>query len=150
MSAIDAAAVGSAAAEPTPPAPPVPLVITSWLALAFVHLAVALTGFPRLYRLIGRWPTLGVAAASPDAARRVEDTCAAMTRARTYYFKYTWCLHSAAATVALLRLRGVPAQLVIGVRRIPFRAHAWVEVDRRIVMNNQRNLDVNYRVITRC
>jgi transglutaminase superfamily protein len=150
MSAIDAAAVERSTSESAAPAPPAPLIIAAWLTLAFVHLVVALTGFPRLYRLIGRWRTWGAAAAGPDAARRVEDTCAAMTRARTYYFKYTWCLHSAAATVALLRLRGVPAQLVIGVRRIPFRAHAWVEVDRRIVMNNQRNLDVNYRVITRC
>lgn len=125
-----------------------PLVLIAWLSLAFIHCVVALTGFPRLYRMIARWPTSRLRSAERDAV--AVATCAAMKSARRYYFRYTWCLHSAAAAVALLRLRGVPAELVIGVRRIPFRGHAWVEVDGRVMMNGLRDLATNYSVITRC
>jgi len=33
----------------------------------------------------------------------------------------------------LLRRRGFPAKVVIGVRKIPFLAHAWVELEGQVV-----------------
>jgi hypothetical protein len=148
MSAIDTAAAPGASSSVALPAPPVHLFVSAWLLLAVIHVAVALGGFPRLYRLMARWPTRR--SARRDTSRQVADTCAAMVHARSFYFKHTWCLHSAAATVGLLRMRGLPAELVIGVRRMPFLAHAWVESDGRVVMNDRTNLLVHYRVITRC
>jgi hypothetical protein len=65
------------------------------------------------------------------------------------YLKHARCLQSAAVATCLLRLRGVAADLVIGVRRMPFTAHAWVEVDQTIVMNGRSNTRSLYTVIDR-
>ena len=43
------------------------------------------------------------------------------------------CLPYAAALGSILRAKGIDAYLVIGVRSIPFEAHAWIEVEGKIV-----------------
>jgi hypothetical protein len=43
------------------------------------------------------------------------------------------CLEQSLALYLLLRRRGVPAELRIGVQVYPFYAHAWVELDGRPV-----------------
>ena len=50
-----------------------------------------------------------------------------------WYWKQVLCLQRSAAITCLLRELGVPAQLVIGAQQIPFRAHAWVEVNGRVI-----------------
>ena len=108
------------------------LAVAGWCMLAGVDVALKVAGFHRFYKLVERCPTLG----SQPAHRRDEvarRTCTAVDRARTYYFKRAWCLQRAAASVCMLRLRGIPAELVIGVRKIPFCAHAWTEVGRAVV-----------------
>jgi hypothetical protein len=135
-----------ASASTTEPSPA--RILLAWCVLTLVHAFVVVAGFSRLYRVVHAWPTLGRAPA--NAPGYVDATCAALNRARVYCVKSTWCLHSAAAAVALLRSRGIPAEMVIGVRRIPFRAHAWVLADNRVVLNNRTRLDANYTVITRC
>lgn len=62
---------------------------------------------------------------APDIA----GTFVAVARAALWYPRATLCLPRAAAATRLLRRRGVPAKLVIGVRHTPFAAHAWVEID---------------------
>src|SRR5215213_2080876 len=96
----------------------------AWCLLALADVALKLLGFDRFYRMMRAWPTLGTADGAARAARTVRLP-AAVNRARTYYFKRAWCLQSAAAAVCLLRLCGVRAELVIGVRKLPFYAHAW-------------------------
>jgi hypothetical protein len=123
--------------------------VLAWCLLALADAAVGLLGFDRFYRLVRRWPTLG-SAAPQRREERVEAACAAVERARTWYFKHAWCLQSAAAAVFYLRLVGVRAELVIAVRRIPFLAHAWAEVDGRPVNNLEPRMDAIYRVIARC
>jgi hypothetical protein len=49
----------------------------------------------------------------------------------------------------LMRLRGWPAELVLGVRRMPFAAHAWVEVRGRVV-NDDPRVQRQYSVLERC
>lgn len=44
------------------------------------------------------------------------------------------CLPQAIAVATILRRHGVRGELVFGVRHHPFAAHAWVEVDGRIVL----------------
>lgn len=124
------------------------LACAAWGMLAFVDVALKVGGFHRFYRMVEKWPTLR----APSAERRdevVARTCAAMDRARVYYFKRAWCLQRAAATVCLLRLRGVRAELVIGVRKIPFAAHAWTEVEQ-VVVNDQRWVRTTYAEVSRC
>lgn len=124
------------------------LVAAGWCMLAFVDLALRLGGFHRFYRMVEAWP---VRRPLPAEARAetVRRSCAAVDRARVYYFKRAWCLQRAAASVCLLRLRGVPAELVIGVRKIPFSAHAWTEVER-VVVNDPANLRAVYAEMSRC
>lgn len=49
------------------------------------------------------------------------------------YPKQILCLKRSTVLVAMLRSRGVNARMVIGVQRLPFKAHAWVEVDGAIL-----------------
>jgi hypothetical protein len=49
------------------------------------------------------------------------------------------CLQRAVATVLLCRLRGSWPDWCTGVRTQPFRAHAWVEVNRRPVGEGEDN-----------
>jgi hypothetical protein len=43
----------------------------------------------------------------------------------------------------------VPAELVIGAQHMPFRAHAWVEVQGRVV-NDKSYTNEMYAVLDRC
>lgn len=132
-------------------APRVPAlrVAFAWWLLVLVDVALKLTGFQRFYRLIARWPTVGRVAAA-DRLRVARETSAAVDRAKVYYFKRAWCLQTAAAAVCFMRLRGVDAELVLGVRKIPFYAHAWAEVDGEIVNNAEPRLQPHLAEITRC
>jgi len=61
------------------------------------------------------------------------ELCRALDLACIWYGKKVLCLQRSAAATCLLRRHGIPAQLVIGTQQIPFNAHAWVEVDGRVV-----------------
>jgi|SRR5690349_21744882 Transglutaminase-like superfamily len=122
-------------------------VIVAWWLLVSMDLIARLLGFARLYAIIAACPTLPLRAGD---VHRVHETCVSVNRARGYYFKHAWCLQAAATTTCLLRLRGIAADFVVGVRKMPFEAHAWVEVDHQIVMNAKPNLRALYSVITRC
>ena len=79
----------------------------------------------------------------------VGQVCSAVDRACVWYRKEVLCLQRSAATTCLLRRHGVPAQLVIGAQQIPFKAHAWVEVDGRVV-NDKPYMREMYQVLERC
>ncbi|HYR11091.1 MAG TPA: lasso peptide biosynthesis B2 protein [Longimicrobium sp.] len=124
------------------------LVAAGWCMLAAVDVTLRVAGFHRFYRIVEKWPVLR----PTPAARRDEvarGTCTAVDRARVYYFKRAWCLQRAAASVCLLRLRGVHGEMVIGVRKIPFAAHAWTEVNGEIV-NDPAALRTTYAEMSRC
>jgi transglutaminase-like putative cysteine protease len=118
----------------------------AWGGLLAVDLFLRVAGFERFYKALRDCPTLGRPPKDPDAVLRI---CAAVDRAATYYFKHAWCLQRSAAAVCLLRLRGVAAELVIGVRKMPFAAHAWVEVDGQ-VLNNSPIVKESYVELDRC
>lgn len=105
-------------------------VARAWLALAATDLVMRLGGFRRLLGLLERAdrrdgdpPDEAVAA----AVSRTVDSAAAL------YYRKAWCLQRSAACAWLLRRRGFDARLVLGVRPMPFFAHAWVELDGRLV-----------------
>jgi len=124
------------------------LVFWAWCLLALLDVVLKIAGFNQFYRMIRVWPTIGK---TPLAARhdRGREGCNAVERARTYYFKRAFCLQAAAAAVCLLRCRGIPAELVIGVRKLPFYAHAWAELDGQVMINARPELETLYRVIAR-
>lgn len=118
----------------------------AFMALVCVDVTIKFTGFHRFYRALRAWPTLRRPPARADAVREI---CTAVDRAATFYFKRAWCLQRSATAVFLLRLRGFGAQLAIGVQKIPFYAHAWAELDGRVV-NDHPEVQKKYTVLERC
>ncbi len=61
-----------------------------------------------------------------------------MQRAIVLIRKFDWrsrldCLPRSLAVYWVLRRRGLPSELVMGVKKDPFGAHAWVEVDGDVI-----------------
>jgi hypothetical protein len=79
----------------------------------------------------------------------IQEICSAVDMASIWYWKEVLCLQRSAATACLLRQFGVPAEMVIGARQMPFKAHAWVEVDRQVV-NDKPYTPELYAVLDRC
>ena len=102
-------------------------VVVAWWALVAMD-ALSLFGFRPLYDVLRRMP---VGQAPPSNS--VAALASAVDEASIWYFKRVLCLQRSAALMALLRLRGIPARLVIGFRPVPLDSHAWVEVEGRIV-----------------
>lgn len=121
----------------------------AWGMLAVTDVVLTVAGFDRFYRLMSSWPTIR-AKDERDRTARARRVCGMVNRARMFYPKRAWCLQSAAVAVCLLRIGGIAAELVIGVRKVPFYAHAWVEVEGDIVMNARTGLGTLFTVIARC
>jgi Transglutaminase-like superfamily len=83
---------------------------------------------------------------SPDV---IQNICAAVDMACIWYWKEVLCLQRSAATACLLKAHGVPAEMVIGARQLPFRAHAWVEVNG-LVVNDKSYVREMYAVLDQC
>jgi len=79
----------------------------------------------------------------------IEAVCSAINLACIWYPKEVLCLQRSAATACLLRRYGISAQMIIGVRQMPFRAHAWVEVTGQVV-NDKPYTPEMYAVLDRC
>jgi hypothetical protein len=82
----------------------------------------------------------------PDALARI---CSAVDTACVWYWKEILCLQRSAATACLLKSAGLPARMVIGAQRMPFKAHAWVEVESRVV-NDKPYMREMYAVLDQC
>jgi Transglutaminase-like superfamily len=101
--------------------------------------------FNRLYQ---RVKTCSIHATRSRKPRQ-EDVLRAVDLACALYFKKVLCLQRAAATTCLLREAGIPAELVIGVRTLPYCAHAWVEVEGTVV-NDKSYTPQIYSALSRC
>lgn len=84
-----------------------------------------------------------------DSAGRAAEISSAVDLACIWYWKEALCLQRSAATACLMKRCGLPAHLVIGAQRMPFRAHAWVEVDGRVV-NDKPYMREMYSVLESC
>lgn len=85
----------------------------------------------------------------PDSRVPVDQICSAVDLACIWYWKQALCLQRSAATACLLKSYGVPAQMVLGAQQLPFKAHAWVEVEGRVV-NDKPYVSEMYTVLDRC
>ena len=121
------------------------LVLEAYLLLIRFDLYLARRNFPALYERVRSCPT-GKRAEAADA---IEQICSAMDMACIWYWKEALCLQRSAATACLLKRHGLPAQLVIGAQQMPFKAHAWVEADGRVV-NDKPYMPEIYAVLDRC
>lgn len=123
--------------------------VVAWLSLVVMDVVLRVGDVRRVIDVLTfvapRRPLSG-----EPARQRAHAICAAMDSARVLYPRHVRCLQSAAAAGVLLRLMNVNAEMVIGVRRVPFAAHAWVELEGEIVMNDRPRLSQLYTVIERC
>ena len=100
--------------------------------------------FRTLHSMVKRWKVSGQA--NEDTIGRV---CTAMNYACVFYPKQALCLQRSFVTTYLLRKHGVPAEMVLGAQKLPFKAHAWVEVDGRAI-NERSNVQATYAIWDRC
>jgi hypothetical protein len=99
-------------------------------------------------------PSTPTASTASTSALRHHDavvrTLRAVDRACMYSPVGMRCLARAAIATRLLRAKGFPAAMVIGVHRMPFTAHAWVEMHGAPLygfIDGERN--TTFRVIDR-
>ncbi len=117
---------------------------TAILGIATVNLVLRILGFHALCEAIKSWP-VNDRIVTTDGKLRV---CEAVNKAGSWYPRPSMCLQRSAVTTCLLRQSGVAAELVIGCRKIPFGAHAWVEVGGEIA-NDKRQVQEFYKVLSR-
>ena len=85
----------------------------------------------------------------PPQQLSVALVVAAIDLACVFYWKPVLCLQRAAATTSLMRRHAVDAEMVIGAQRMPFRAHAWVEIHNEIV-GERSKLPTSLAILDRC
>lgn len=121
------------------------LILRAYLKLIFFDCYLARGNFNALHRKVWGYP-LRKEPIRQDAA---EQICAAVDMACIWYWKEVLCLQRSAATACLLKQFGVPAEMVIGVQQLPFRSHAWVEVDGKVVSDKPYMREM-YAVVEKC
>jgi hypothetical protein len=118
------------------------LVLRAYLRLLQFDLYLARRDFSALRDKVRNYP-VSPRADSSDALTRI---CSAMNKACIWYWKEALCLQRSAAMTCLLKRHGVAAQLIIAAQQMPFRAHAWVEVDGQVI-NDKPNTAEMYGVL---
>lgn len=122
------------------------LVLESWLLLFHFEWVMRFESFDALHRAVREEP---VQPASRSHIVPTEDLCQAVDMACVFYFKRVLCLQRSAATTFLLRRYGWNAEMVIGAQLIPFKSHAWCEIDGVVVNDRPYTADI-YTVLERC
>jgi hypothetical protein len=105
-------------------------------------------GLPRSFRRLHKFVQNRHVASGPATPDSIERVCKAMNYACVFYCKHVLCLQRSTVTTWLLRNAGVAAQMVVGTQEMPFKAHAWVEVDGRVI-NEITNVS-HYIELDRC
>jgi hypothetical protein len=121
------------------------LVLRAYLKLIHFDLYLVRGSFAALYDNVRNYPV----AKPVETNEVVEKVCAAVDMACIWYWKEVLCLQRSSATACLLKRYGVPAQMMIGAQQMPFRAHAWVEVDGSVV-NDKPYMREMYAVLDQC
>jgi hypothetical protein len=112
--------------------------VAALFLLPLVALGLRLLGLKRLQSLLaGRLP---LTPAQPASHETAANMALAINRAAYHGLYRANCLQRSLLLWWLLRRRGIDSQLRIGVRRTPnrFEAHAWLEVDGRVVNDNPK------------
>jgi len=112
------------------------------LALLAYDLLNAICRFGTICSIVKRWKVTG----SYGGARVTGLICGAVNCACVWYPKQALCLQRSFVTTYLLRKNGISALMVLGAQKLPFRAHAWVEVAGQPV-NERSNVQSTYAVL---
>ena len=101
--------------------------------------------FQTIYMAVKGWKVRS----KTDGPEIIDSVCTAVNYACVWYPKRALCLQRSFVLTHLLRKHGVGAQMVLGAQKLPFEAHAWVEVEGRAV-NERANVQTTYAVWDRC
>ena len=101
----------------------------------------ALCRFQTIHSMVRGWRVTS----KTDGADIIDRVSIAVNYACVWYPKQALCLQRSFVTTYLLRKQGVAAHMVLGAQKLPFKAHAWVEVDGRAI-NERSNVQATYAV----
>ena len=121
------------------------LLLKAYLMLIRFDLYLARGNFAALHNQVRKYPI----GKKPTSLEAVEQICSAVDIACIWYWKEALCLQRSAATACLLKRYGIPAQMIIGARQMPFKAHSWVEVHGCVVNDKSYTPEI-YAVLDRC
>jgi hypothetical protein len=121
------------------------LFLKALLGLALFDLLLLGRNFRRLHQIVSGWK-VAPATPNPEITKKV---CEAVNLAGVWYPKQALCLQRSDVTTCLLRSSGVAAEMVIGAQKLPFKAHAWVTADGRVI-NERTDVETIYGVWLRC
>lgn len=107
----------------------------AFIEFAFYEVIRKFGGFYARQAIIRKWPIADTRRG--HEGEELPALCEAVHTAAVWYPKQTLCLQKASVTTSLLRQHGFQAAMKIGVRKQPFHAHAWVEVDGEVVGDHQ-------------
>ena len=94
-----------------------------------------------MHRFVRKW-TVSTKRGTDET---VEQVCNAINYACVWYPKQVLCLQRAAVTTCLMRHCGLATSMVLGAQELPFKAHAWTEVNGCPV-NERRDVQSIYAV----
>jgi hypothetical protein len=121
------------------------LVLRAYMQLIRFDFYLARGDFAALYSKVRKRPIHNAV----EQPQSIDQICHAVDIACIWYRKQVLCLQRSAATACLLKNHGFVAEMVIGAQLMPFKAHAWVEVNGRVV-NDKPYMPDMYRVLDRC
>jgi hypothetical protein len=117
------------------------LVLQALFMLLVYDILSALCRFQTIYSTMRSWKVNR----KTDAPDVIDRVCTAVNYACVWYPKQALCLQRAFVTTYLLRRNGVAANMVLGAQKLPFKAHAWVEVDG-LAVNERSNVQRTFAV----
>lgn len=120
--------------------------ITSFLLLLTADAILKLAGFSALHQAVKEWPLRNKAGIEPPL---ISHLCSAANQACAWYPKQSLCLQRSVILTWLLRSYGIKSEMVIGVHKMPFYGHAWVELEGKVV-NDDENAQNFFQVVSRC
>ena len=122
------------------------LVVESCLLLFYFDWVMHWREFRELHRIVQKE---GIRPATSARLTPYENLCRAMDYACVLFFRRVLCLQRSAATSVLLRRHGWSAEMVIGAQVLPFKSHAWCEING-VVVNDKPYMHEIYEVLERC
>ena len=124
--------------------------IKAYILILAVDIGFHLLGFSRVYNLVADKNRYRHKGRDPLKEQEEIDRISHLVRAACRnHFCRAECLHRSLVLYRLLRRRGVPVDLCIGVRKDngDFSAHAWLEYNRQVLKESPRVQEAYFPLI---
>jgi hypothetical protein len=127
-----------------PAKPPWLMVISAFVGLTWFDMLLCVTSMEKMCRTVKTWR---VRKRLKEPNETINNVCNAVQQACIWFPHKAVCLQRAAITTCMLRSYGIDARMVIGIRPMPFLAHAWTEVNGAVV-NERPQVKTFYQTLT--